>query len=186
MHSILNALEEIEFPNNNLPAETLKRISMSTTALRLFSTLLISVLLSAGCGLPGRVATRTRALTGGKLDVAFTVAPQANQNTPVAVSMLLVYDGKLLEQLKTMPASQWFEKRAQIRENFPGNTGFESWDWEWVPGQIIHPRELPLRASAKAGIVFANYLKPGEHRAVFKPNKAVKINLREEGFDVEP
>lgn len=159
---------------------------MSTIGLRLFLTLLISVLLFIGCGLPGQVAVRTRALAGGKLDVAVDVARQANQNSPVAVSLLLVYDAQLLEQLKAMPASQWFEKRAQIRENFPGNAGFESWDWEWVPGQIVCPRELPLRASAKAGIVFANYLTPGEHRAVFKPTKALKINLLEEVFNVEP
>lgn len=159
---------------------------MSTIRRSLFLILLISPLSVAGCGLTGQMATRTRALAGGKLGVAVNVASQANHNSPVAVSLLLVYDTKLLEQLKAMPASQWFEKRAQIRENFPGKSGFESWDWEWVPGQIITPQELPLRANAKAGIVFANYLTPGEHRAVFKPTKALKINLQEESFDVEP
>mgnify|MGYP000426245961 CR=1 FL=1 len=159
---------------------------MSISGLRLFLTLLISTVFLAGCSVPGKMIVRTRALAGAKLDVTVNVSPLANQNSPMAVSLLLVYDSQLLQQLKAMPASKWFEQRAQIRENFPGKAGFESWDWEWVPGQIIPPQELPLRANAKAGIVFANYLLPGEHRAVFVPTKAVQINLQEEGFNVQP
>lgn len=150
----------------------------------LVAVLLVSFL--SGCGIPRKIAVRTRSLAGGKLSVAVNIAPEANQNSPIAVSLLLVYDTALLTQLKSMPASQWFEKRAQIRGNFPGKSGFESWDWEWVPGQIVPPQELPLRADAKAGIIFANYLPPGEHRAVFKPTQSVQINLLAEDFKVQP
>lgn len=157
-----------------------------STARYLLLTLSAFSLFFISCGLPGQVAVRTRALAGGKLDVTVTADKLANQNNPVAVSLLLVYDNQLLQELQSMPASQWFEKQSQIRENYPGKTGFESWYWEWVPDQKVPAQELPLRANAKAGIVFANYLTPGEHRAVFKPTQSVQINLQKEGFKVQP
>lgn len=150
----------------------------------LFAALLLIVSLSS-CGLPRKAALRTRALMGGDISLKVNISPQANHNNPIAVTLLLIYDQQLLKQLQSMPASQWFEKQAQIRQNYPGRSGFEAWEWEWVPGQIVDPQTLPLRASARAGIVFARYFTPGEHRAVFNPAQQLQLDFLEEGFRLQ-
>jgi len=136
----------------------------------------------SSCG----IRTRTRALIGGKLEIKVNISPDANQNNPVAVDLLLVYNNDLFKDLLKMPASEWFAKRDQIKRDYPEDTGFESWNWEWVPGQIVELQSLPLKARAKGAVIFANYITPGAHRAVIKPHESIAINLLNEEFTVEP
>lgn len=123
---------------------------------------------------------------GGKLRVHVHVAEDANQKSPVALDLLLVYDKRLLKKLENMSASAWFAKRQQFRMDYPNRRGFESCEWEWVPGQDIPILKLPLKAKAKGGLIFANYFTPGEHRARIRPNSNIRIDLLEEAFSVEP
>ena len=71
-------------------------------------------------------------------------APLTNQNNPVAVDVLFVYDRDLLNTLLQMSASDWFAKREQLERDYPQRSGFAVWSWEWVPGQIVLPQTLPL------------------------------------------
>ena len=113
-------------------------------------------------------------------------APLANQNNPVAVDVLFVYDRDLLNTLLKMSASDWFAKREQLARDYPQQSGFAVWSWEWVPGQIVLPQALPLQPKARAGVVFARYLSPGEHRARFDPYNGISLELRETDFQVKP
>jgi type VI secretion system protein len=128
--------------------------------------------------------TRTRAFFGAKIQMSVAVSPGANLNNPVAVEMLLVYDDKLLETLLKTPAREWFDKREQFRQDNPEGTGFDSWRWEWVPGQTVAPQTLPLRANAKAGLVFANYVSAGDHRARIDGKKSFTVSLGDRTFTV--
>lgn len=101
-------------------------------------------------------------------------------NNPVAVEFVLVYDDKLLETLVKTTAKDWFQNRSQIRQDFP--EGFDSWYWEWVPGQEVKEQRLPLRPKASAAIVFANYIVAGDNRARLDPYKSVTINFGERNF----
>ena len=124
--------------------------------------------------------TRTRKLFGGDIELQTHVAPNANMNNPVAVEFLLVYDEKLLATLTKTNAKDWFMNRDQFRQDNP--KGFDSWYWEWIPGQKVKDEKLPLKPSAKAALVFANYIVPGDNRAKLDPYKSVTINLGEKAF----
>ena len=144
--------------------------------------LLVTVLLPciASCGVKRSVTTRTRALFGGDVILRTRITPMANMNNPVAFEYVLVYDDALLETLVKTTAKDWFLMRDQIRQDFP--EGFESWYWEWVPGQSVADQTLPLKAKASAALVFANYVVPGDNRARLDPHKSVTINLGDRNF----
>ena len=110
------------------------------------------------------------------------IAPMANTNNPVPVEYVLVYDDMLLETLVKTTAKDWFLMRNQFKQDFP--EGFDSWYWEWVPGQSVEDQHLPLKAKASAALVFANYVTPGDNRARLDPHKGVTINLGDRNFTV--
>ena len=137
---------------------------------------------TVSCGVKKNVTERTRKLFGADVELHAHVAPNANLNNPVAVEFLFVYDEKLLETLSKTNAKDWFTNRDQFRQDNP--KGFDSWYWEWIPGQRVKDERLPLKPKAKAALVFANYLVPGDNRAKVDPYKDVTINLGERAFTV--
>lgn len=121
---------------------------------------------------------------GGTLPVEITVAPDANLQSPIAVELVVVYDRPLLDQLRELTARQWFERRDDLRRDYPQS--FVSWSWEWVPSQAVPEQVLRYEVGAKAGIVFADYVTPGSHRAVVDPHQPLRLALERNGFVVGP
>ncbi len=145
-----------------------------------FVVIATALLLATGACAVRKNTARTRKLFGGEIELRTHVAANANMNNPVAVEFLLVYDQKLLDMLTKTAAKDWFTNRDQFRQDNP--KGFDSWYWEWIPGQMVKDQKLPLKPSAKAALVFANYLVPGDNRAKLDPYKSVTINLGERAF----
>lgn len=114
---------------------------------------------------------------GARTEVRFSVAEQANQNNPVAVDLVVVYDEALWEQVKALEAEQWFTRRDALSKSFPDESGFSLWSWEWIPGQDTPVESLPYRINAVGAVVFARYLSPGPHRVVVNPFKNMVISL---------
>jgi len=138
------------------------------------------VLFGAGsCGMPRRV----RSMFGGQLPIQISVSPEANHNSPIAVEVVIAYDGKLLDELLKMPAGDWFRKRDQFLRDHP--EGVDTWKWEWVPGQEVAPVELSYRVGAKGGVLFADYATPGEHRVKIDPQQPVRLVLNTTDFTLE-
>jgi type VI secretion system protein len=125
-------------------------------------------------------------LFGGDIKVAATVDPGANQNNPIAVELVVVYDKDLLQELLKLNARQWFQKREQYKKDHPDDGDFISWYWEWVPGQEVLPKEISFGTGARGALVFADYVTGQDNRARFDPHQDVRIHLQEEGFTVEP
>lgn len=146
---------------------------------RLFAALFFGLALLAACG------GNRRSLFGGDITVATRIDPRANQDNPIAVELVVVYNKKLLEQLLALPAREWFKRREQIRRDYPDNEGFVSWKWEWVPGQEVPARELSFGVGARGGIVYADYLSEGDHRARIDPHQSFAIVLGEKEFTTE-
>lgn len=151
---------------------------MTTRAGRFVFLATVLLLVAASCAVRKNIE-RTRKLFGGDIELHVHVAPNANTNNPVAVEFLLVYDQKLVDMLSKTAAKDWFMNRDQFKQDFP--KGFDSWYWEWIPGQM-KDMKLPLRPSAKAAFVFANYIVPGDNRAKLDPFKNVTVNLGERAF----
>jgi len=146
----------------------------------------IFLALLAGCGVPKRATNTVKVLKNGKLDVVINIAPKANLDNPVALDMVMVYDKTLLKQLQGLTAKDWFEKRGQIKLNYPGDSGLDFWSWEWVPGQQVRIDPLTVKSKTVGALIYANYLTPGEHRAVFDPFHSISLALGEKAFSVEP
>jgi type VI secretion system protein len=114
-----------------------------------------------------------------KLVVRVHVTPTANENNPLAVDLVLVSNKKLLNQLMKMSAKEWFEQKHQIQLDYPKETDLNAGRWEWVPGQAVTLDRVPVRHKIIGGVIFANYVTAGAHRAVINPRKDILLTLGE-------
>jgi len=120
-----------------------------------------------------------------KLDVKVHISQTANRNNPVAVDLVLVSDKKLLKELMKMSARDWFQQKHQVQLDYPKETDLVAGSWEWVPGQAVKLDRLPVRLEIVGGVVFANYLNEGPHRAAINPRKAILLTLGEDDLCVQ-
>lgn len=145
--------------------------------------ILLLALCTGGCGMPKRQFASLTGL-GDKLSLQVTTSNGANQNSPVAMDVVLVSDKKLLGVLDKLSASDWFQKRAQIELDHPGKIQVLT-DLQLVPGQRYGPVKLKFNPRFVAGILFANYFTPGAHRAVIDIHKPLVVNLKEGNFTLQ-
>lgn len=120
---------------------------------------------------------------GGMLPMQVKVAPHANEDTAVAVDVVVVYDTKLIEELLKMPASEWFSKKQQFLSDHPNDVVAQS--WEWVPGQPVSPQSINYRAGARKVFLFADYVTEGAHRAAVPPQQPFRLVLGDRDLAVE-
>ena len=139
---------------------------------------------SSPAATPSWLYRQASAVIGGGIEVKVEIADNVNQNSPIALDLVVVYDESLLTQLMGMTADQWFEKRSQIRRDYLRGAGFDSWGWEWIPGQKVPVQKLPLKPAAIGGVIFAKFTAPGVHRSRINPFHDVNIFLRENDFAV--
>lgn len=109
----------------------------------------------------------------------------ANQNSPVAMDLVMVSDKKLLDVLGGLTAVDWFQKRAQIQLDHPGKIKILT-DLELVPGQRYGPVKFAVDPKFIGGFVFLNYFTPGAHRALIDIHKPLVINLLDKDFAIQP
>jgi type VI secretion system protein len=121
-----------------------------------------------------------------KLVIKVNISPQANNNNPVALDLVLVKNKKLLKELMKISAGDWFEKRNQYRLDYPKEIGLNAGSWEWVPGQVVKIDPMPFKYKVAGGLIFARYFTPGTHRAVVDPGKPIVITLGAEDLVVTP
>lgn len=124
-----------------------------------------------------------RSAFGGRLPMQVSIVSGANDDSPVAVDLVVVYDKKLMDDLLKMPAAQWFAKRQQFKADHDRQIDVSG--WEWVPGQSVPPITIPYKAGAKNVVLFADYHSEGDHRAVVGPQEPFKLVLGERDFAVE-
>ncbi|MFL6446756.1 MAG: hypothetical protein ACJ746_03600 [Bryobacteraceae bacterium] len=135
------------------------------------------ILISSSCIRPG---LRPRP------SVAVSIARDANRNQPVAVDIVEIDDKDLSKDVAKMTATDWFQKRDQIKQDFPKPKSLSVRSWEWVPGQIVPDIKVPMRRRPRLIVVFANYSTPGPHRATLDPAKASTLLLTREDLKAAP
>jgi type VI secretion system protein len=131
------------------------------------------------CGVTGKV----RSAFGGHVPIEVTIDPRANEDSPVAVDLVVVYDAKLVDSLLKMPASEWFSKKRQYLADHGSDVEVQG--WEWVPGQTIDPFKVTYRSGADHLVLFADYHTEGDHRAAVRPPRPFRLRLGERDFSVE-
>lgn len=154
-----------------------RRASRPAVSLFVFCSLLaVSLLVSCS-------ATRkVRSAFGGALPIEVAIVPAANEDTPIAVDLVVVYDAKLVDELLKMPAAEWFRKKEQYAADHPA---VAVTSWEWVPGQSVEPFKVSYRSGARSVVIFADYQTEGEHREVVGAPKPFRLILGERDLSVE-
>jgi type VI secretion system protein len=147
-----------------------------TRQLKKLRTLTLAAVLCTGCSL--RLQPR--------LTLAVNISADANQNTPVAFDFVEINDKDLTKDAAKMTASDWFQKRGQIREDYPKPSSISVQSWEWVPGQVVPALQIPMRRAPRAILVFANYSTPGAHRIRIDPKKSAALVFGREDITMEP
>jgi len=108
--------------------------------------------------------------------VSIYATPEANQNSAIAVDLVIVHNLELLKTIGKMSAAKYF---ASVRQLLLDNPSLlDIWHWELVPGQMVSyfvPEQCT--GAAYGAYVFANYLTPGEHRLKVAPDGIVNILL---------
>ena len=83
----------------------------------LLAVLLLASLVSSSCG-AGNIVTRTRQMFGGDLHIEVFVDPRLNQDSPVAVELVLFEDKKLVPEVAELDARDWFRIREQFYRDY--------------------------------------------------------------------
>jgi type VI secretion system protein len=109
-------------------------------------------------------------------NVSFSVARLANDDSPIPIDLVAVDDEELLKKLLVLPASQWFEQRAQLQRDFP--QALYVWSKELVPGQRLDVADAPIKGQrGSVVLVYAGYSGPGMHRLRLDQQKNVILYL---------
>jgi|GEM_PF-1016503 len=95
--------------------------------------------------------------------VSFNVQNKANNDSAVAVDLVILYDKTLTNTFLGMSASSYFKKKKQLILDYPIQMQVKS--WEAVPGQKITPYAVKLaHPLPQAAFFYANYSTSGDHR----------------------
>jgi type VI secretion system protein len=118
--------------------------------------------------------------------VVIAATPGANQNSPVAVDIVLVIEETSMEKLAALSAAKWFQTRADMLRTYPGTYSYKS--FEVAPGQTLRIPGAQFGSPSVVGVfVFADYLNPGEHRMrVETLQNGIIVELGVRGFSVSP
>ena len=104
------------------------------------------------------------------------VDPLTNLDTAIALDFVVVYDDALASNLLKLSASAYFTQKKQLIRDNP--MGMDIYSWELVPGQVINPTPIKMtQPIPRAGIFYANYLTPGDHRVKIGSETGVKVIL---------
>lgn len=118
------------------------------------------------------------------LHVRMTIAPDANGNAPVILSVVFVKNPALQQKVMELSAKQWFAKREQLlRDNRREIT--ESY-YEFVPGQQVPQLDYKIASGTSQGILFVNYGGPSPHRYVFDTARPVQVSFGSRGVTLSP
>ena len=143
---------------------------------------------ASGCAMVGGVANVVASSTANLFSgtpgpsfldwkaITLVAAPDVNQNSPLALDLVLGRDQATLDKLLTLPAAKWFASKDELQKTYPNSLTVRS--WELVPQQVLQLSDEALGSPRVAGmLLFADYLSPGEHRA--------QLPLTREAFLVE-
>ncbi|MFM0392579.1 hypothetical protein [Paraburkholderia phytofirmans] len=116
--------------------------------------------------------------------VTLAASDDVNNNSPVAVDVVLVSDDAMLARLAELPASKWFVGRNDLLSTFPKSLRYRS--WELVPGQRLDVTDDAFAGPrVVAAFVFANYPDPGAHRVrIQKFSGRLVVQLDSNNFSV--
>jgi type VI secretion system protein len=144
----------------------------------------LALLALVGGLLPGCSWFRSPAIKADRVDIIAT--PKANNNSPVAVDVVVVYDDAVLQKLAQVPAAEWFDKRTQFQLDAPTQIQVVA-QLEVVPSSHVSVDLSSVeRRKATGGLAFINYPTPGDHRLRIDQLEQIRIELLDKDFRLLP
>lgn len=133
-------------------------------------------------GLFKRILSRLT-LAPKPLHLKASIAPFANNNSPVELDVVLIRDKSFWKTAPSMSAKDWFAQKSDLERRYRNKLVVSS--WEWVPGQPINPIAIRVPRRVNGAMVFASYPTPGTHSAPIPKGGSVSISLQENDFTLE-
>jgi type VI secretion system protein len=131
----------------------------------------------AACALP----------RGARYTLHVTVAPDANEHTPVPVDLVFVWDKEEAGKVAALTAAEWFASKVQSTQDTHKLTVCQ---WEWVPGQVVPDINLAIppaaRRWARGVFLFAHYRSEGPHGSRVTEGTAVRLDLGRDDLRLIP
>ena len=122
--------------------------------------------------------------TTGEISLNITIDPEVNDNSPIAVDVVVVSDKSTLKELSALTAQAWFEKRKTLLRMQPSDIHLSS--WEWVPGQEVATLKIPHTGISDGVLLFANYASTGDHSSILPRNGTIDIAFGAKDFKILP
>jgi type VI secretion system protein len=117
------------------------------------------------------------------LDLNVGIDKAANNDSPVALDVVLIKDKAFWKTAPAMAATQWFAQKDALERRYGKKLQVSS--WEWIPGQPIPPINIKVPRWLKGAMVFASYPSPGTHSAPLSAGRKVSIDLQQDDFTLE-
>ena len=114
--------------------------------------------------------------------LSIQAVPGANDDSPTAVDVVLLYDSTLTDRFLQLTAAQWFDQRSQLILDFPDS--IQVFSWEVVPGQTLSNLGVNRRSGTTAGFVFARYATVAPNRLRLTNQSSVEVRLMRESFSL--
>ena len=110
---------------------------------------------------------------------------QSNQNVPVSMDILFIYQNSLMKSIKNLTSPAWFKNKQAFLLSFQHSLDIVH--LEVVPQTAPEKVRLPDNyAKAVQVILFANYINPkGQYQANLSQFKKLEINLHKDDYSLE-
>lgn len=149
------------------------------------SRLPLALCLAAGFAL-GACSLVPSWLGGGRSisRISIDADPEANQNSAVAVDLVMLTDPEAAAAIMKLSARDWFQRRQQFTRDYPD--GLRIVSWEMAPGQLLRDASVDSPGGMTDAIVFAGYRDEGDHRLRLGDGSKVKLMLGEKDVRLMP
>lgn len=116
--------------------------------------------------------------------ISIDADPEANQNSAVAVDLVMLTDPEAAAAIMKLSARDWFQRRQQFTRDYPD--GLRIVSWEMAPGQLLRDASVDSPGGMTDAIVFAGYRDDGDHRLRLGDGSRVRLMLGEKDVRLMP
>jgi type VI secretion system protein len=116
--------------------------------------------------------------------ISIDAEPGANQNSAIAVDLVMLSDPEAAASIMKLSARDWFQRRQQFTRDYPN--GLKIMSWEMAPGQLLRDASVDSLGGMTDAIVFADYRGDGDHRLRLGDNSQVRLLLDNKDVRLAP
>ncbi|WGL60337.1 hypothetical protein QEJ31_01805 [Pigmentibacter sp. JX0631] len=117
-----------------------------------------------------------------KMHLEANIDLNANNNSAIPIDIIFIYEEKILDEFKKMPASTWFLKKDQYTNDYAVNNLIQVVSYEIVPGQHFAVSDFKPDKTPLITILYANYLNTNDNRIILSDYSNIRLKMKESSF----